>query len=51
MDPRVYQNENIVDAASFKVESLKTLGAGDGNLAGILYSYLNRWDMYKSLRS
>ncbi|HZW55382.1 MAG TPA: 5-dehydro-2-deoxygluconokinase [Nitrososphaerales archaeon] len=47
---RAYVNGQIVDAAPYKVQSLKTLGAGDGNLAGIIYGYLNHWDMYRSLR-
>jgi 5-dehydro-2-deoxygluconokinase len=47
---RAYHGEKVVEAAPFKVDSLKTLGAGDGNLAGFLYGYLNRWDLYKSLR-
>ncbi|HKW04119.1 MAG TPA: PfkB family carbohydrate kinase, partial [Nitrososphaerales archaeon] len=47
---RAYHGERVVEAAPFKVDSLKTLGAGDGNLAGFLYGYLNRWDLYKSLR-
>lgn len=40
----------IIDAAPFKVQVLKTLGAGDGNLAGILYGLLNGWDMHRTLR-
>jgi 5-dehydro-2-deoxygluconokinase len=43
-------DENVIEAGPYTVQVLKTLGAGDGNLAGILYGLLNSWDMHKALR-
>jgi 5-dehydro-2-deoxygluconokinase len=40
----------VIDAMPFRVEPLKTLGAGDGNLAGIIYGSLKEWDICKTLR-
>ncbi|MGI0084728.1 MAG: 5-dehydro-2-deoxygluconokinase [Nitrososphaerales archaeon] len=45
-----YSKGEVVKAPPFKVRSLKTLGAGDGNLAGIIYGYLKRWDVRRMLR-
>jgi 5-dehydro-2-deoxygluconokinase len=47
---RAYVKGKVVDAPPFRVKPLKTLGAGDGNLAGIIYGYLKQWDIYKTLR-
>jgi 5-dehydro-2-deoxygluconokinase len=47
---RAYRGKQIIDAPPFKVDSLKTLGAGDGVIAGFLYGYLQGWDLYKTTR-
>lgn len=47
---RAYVKGKVVDAPPFRVKPLKTLGAGDGNLAGIIYGYLKQWDIYNMLR-
>jgi len=47
---RIYRGKEMVDVEPFRVDSLKTLGAGDGIIAGFLYGYLNNWDLYKMVR-
>jgi 5-dehydro-2-deoxygluconokinase len=48
---RAYLPEGkIVDIPAFRVEVLKTLGAGDGNLAGIVFGLLNGWEIRKAMR-
>ena len=44
------KGEPVVDAPPYRVTPLKTLGAGDGNLAGIIYGRLKGWDLYRTLR-
>jgi 5-dehydro-2-deoxygluconokinase len=39
-----------IEAATFPVEVLNVLGAGDAFAAGFLYGYLRGWDWYKAAR-
>lgn len=47
---RMYRGNEIIDSKPFKVDVLKTLGAGDGILSGVLFGYLRGWDPDKMLR-
>ncbi len=47
---RIFNGRDKIDVSPFKVDSLKTLGAGDGIIAGFLYGYLNNWSSYKMVR-
>jgi 5-dehydro-2-deoxygluconokinase len=40
----------VVEAATFPVEVLNVLGAGDAFAGGFLYGYLKNWDWHRSAR-
>ncbi len=46
----VYHRGEEVHAPPFKVEMLKSLGAGDGFIAGFMYGVLRGWDYYRAAR-
>lgn len=44
------KGSELIEAPSLKVEVVDTVGAGDSFDAGILYGFLNGWDLERSLR-
>ena len=44
------QNGETVEAATFPVEVVNVLGAGDAFASGFLYGYLKGWDWHRSAR-
>ncbi|HEY0321765.1 MAG TPA: 5-dehydro-2-deoxygluconokinase [Pyrinomonadaceae bacterium] len=44
------QDDRVLEAATFAVEVLNVLGAGDAFASGFLYGYLKGWDWHRAAR-
>lgn len=45
-----HKDGTSTNVSGFPVEVVNVLGAGDAFAGGFIYGYINKWDLYKSLR-